>query len=1048
MSRTYKKHLCLWLVATALCSAIAPFAYGQIDEIAHARELAESLVRAKTPEERTRLLTSHKQLITVALRRALIIEGNTFLAEGKYADAIATYDTAKSIAEQIGDKAGVGAALLNTGTVFYLQGNLEKAVESYQAARQIFVETKDQAELGRVLMGIGMVRKDQGKSSEALGFLQQALRELEAQGTTANAEDLTEVLNLIGSIYESQGNRSEAIKTFDRSLMRNNDPASSLRIGNAHYSQGNILHALEYFEKASKLLETTPNRSEPAVMIALLGSLANVYYRLGNYELSLKHYQKNLPIQERMGDKSGLALTLEGIGNVYRQQGEFGPALESYMASLQRASESGDKVSTATTLGSIGLIRAAQGNNDEALKYYRMSLEEFERRGDKVGTARALVNIGNSSYMSGKYDQALEAFQKALTIREGIDDKSDIPEILLGIGTTYAAQSNLSAALENHRKALAIFEKHNDKDGVARALKEIASCYAIQGNFTEALTFITRAATIAAETDSYDLQWRTNFDKGKYNQSLNRIPEARQSFETAVRKLEELQAQPCRSQDQTTPQSVIAPYGELVRLLIDENKTEEALLYVERGKTQELRSIMRGAELRIRKTLTDQESENERRFFSSLAALNLEIQREQRKAQQDEDVLKNLNDRRQQTRQGCEDFRKNLYVRHPQLRLYRGEIGTLANVTAASGFLADGKTAFVEFLVTDDTTYVFVLTRETSAPRARTGRVNRPTLRLQVYPVQLQRRDLSERIARFRTSILKQDEGFAQLARELYELLLKPAEQSLQNASAILISPDRELWALPFQALQPAENEYLIERSAIAYTPSLATYQVMSKAAVARTARPQRPAGVIVFSNPTIDERSLRRIELINGSASLVTVNNQGEGAKNYTGADAREESVKSELPKRNVLNLATSAFIDDITPLSSFTVFARQSDSGEDGLLYAGETMQLTSGAPLVMLPFASIARGPMEIGDGVLGVTWSWFVAGTPALLISQWPGDADHTMKLLGEFQSRRSPGARVLKVQVSNASALQSAIKSHLQSTEFRHPYYWAGLRLFG
>ena len=145
MSFNYRKHLWLWLLATALGSAISLFAYAQVDDISLTRELAESLARAKTPEERTRLLTSHKALITVALRRALIIEGNSLLAEGKYSDATTAYDTAKSISEQIGDKAGVGAALLNTGTVFYLQGNLERAVESYQAAQQIFSDTKDQA---------------------------------------------------------------------------------------------------------------------------------------------------------------------------------------------------------------------------------------------------------------------------------------------------------------------------------------------------------------------------------------------------------------------------------------------------------------------------------------------------------------------------------------------------------------------------------------------------------------------------------------------------------------------------------------------------------------------------------------------------------------------------------------------------------------------------------------------------------------------------------------------------------------------------------------
>jgi tetratricopeptide (TPR) repeat protein len=300
----YTKHLCTWLVASALCLAISPGAFAQADDIARTRKLAQSLAHAKTPEERNRLLTSHKEAITVALRRALIVEGNVLLAEGKYADARTAYDTAKRVAEQIGDKAGVGAALLNTGTVLYLQGNHEQAIEKYDASRQIFSETKDQFELARALMGIGLVRKDQGKLAEALNFLQQSVREFEALGTRANVEELTEVLNAIGSIYESQGNREAAIRTFEKSLARQDNPESALRIGNAHYLQGNILQALEYFGRAAKQLENEPNRNEPAVTVALRGNLANVYYKLGNYELSLKHYYSNLPLLENRVSRS------------------------------------------------------------------------------------------------------------------------------------------------------------------------------------------------------------------------------------------------------------------------------------------------------------------------------------------------------------------------------------------------------------------------------------------------------------------------------------------------------------------------------------------------------------------------------------------------------------------------------------------------------------------------------------------------------------------------------------------------------------------------
>src|SRR5258708_6944959 len=69
-------------------------------------DFAEDLIRAKSPQERSALLTTKKELLTTELRKELIRHGNMLLMAGKYSEAFDIYIFAKNVAEQIGDKEG------------------------------------------------------------------------------------------------------------------------------------------------------------------------------------------------------------------------------------------------------------------------------------------------------------------------------------------------------------------------------------------------------------------------------------------------------------------------------------------------------------------------------------------------------------------------------------------------------------------------------------------------------------------------------------------------------------------------------------------------------------------------------------------------------------------------------------------------------------------------------------------------------------------------------------------------------------------------------
>ena len=100
---------------------------------------------------------------------------------------------------------------------------------------------------------------------------------------------------------------------------------------------------------------------------------------------------------------------------------------------------------------------------------------------------------------------------------------------------------------------------------------------------------------------------------------------------------------------------------------------------------------------------------------------------------------------------------------------------------------------------------------------------------LESYEIKIRQADLAARTEDFRNLLAQRNPGFSASARDLYDLLLKPAHQQLEGKTDLVIVPDGPLWNLPFQALQSASAHYVIEDQAVSYAPSLTVLREMTK---------------------------------------------------------------------------------------------------------------------------------------------------------------------------------------------------------------------------
>jgi CHAT domain-containing protein/tetratricopeptide (TPR) repeat protein len=852
--------------------------------------------------------------------------------------------------------------------------------------------------------------------------------------------------------------------------------ATALRLtGSVHAARGDYTEALDYFRQSLTLVEEIGDKRTIA---GTLNNIGNVYDVLGDGVQAAEYFQRSLSIASEIKQPQIMKMALNNLGNVYKVQGDRVRALEYLQRSLKLAEELKDRESLAMSLNNIGTIHSAQGSYQQALEFYRKGLALYEELGMRASVPRALGNIGLAHFHQGDYELALDYHQKALKMAEEVGDKEVIAGSLNNIGDVYAGKGDYGRALEYYRRGLALAEAISNKVLVVDAWSDIGEVSLMLGNYREAVEHTNRAAALARESDLPTSFWLARTVAGKAHLALKQLDLARQSFLDAIATIEKLRDHVVGGEQEQARffEDKTAPYYAMVDLSLAQDNHYQALTYGERAKSRLLADVLSNGRLDISKAMTVEERERERMLNNQVVSLNAQIYRERTRQPPDPSRLADLDTQRQKARLEYEAFQTNLYAVHSELKLQRGQAPSLT-LDQMGELLPDADSALLEFVVSEEKIYLFVLTRSKDK-----GRVELKTHRLAING-----KDLVARVRDFRRRLAERDLEFREPAHQLYDLLLEPAAKQLRGKSLLCIVPDGVLWELPFQALQSREGRYLIEDHALFYAPSLGVLYGIERSSrgkrgVASTRRldakevgPRRGAirlskiaappphepFLLAFGNPVVSPqdvtraRSLRRDEELGPLPEAEhEVNKLRElykpaNSRVYVGAEAQEQRAKAEMGRYRVLHFATHGVLDDLNPMYSHLVLSQSGvgEGGEDGLLHASEIMRLDLKSDLVVLSACQTARGRFGVGEGVMGMSWALFVAGSPTTVVSQWSVESSSTTQLMVEFH-RNLLQARERTLRLSKAEALRKASLSLLKNSRYGHPFYWAGFVLIG
>jgi CHAT domain-containing protein len=279
------------------------------------------------------------------------------------------------------------------------------------------------------------------------------------------------------------------------------------------------------------------------------------------------------------------------------------------------------------------------------------------------------------------------------------------------------------------------------------------------------------------------------------------------------------------------------------------------------------------------------------------------------------------------------------------------------------------------------------------------------------------------------------------LLQILHQILIEPIIDLLPTDanSPIIFIPHYDLFLVPFAALQDSNNRYLIEDYTILTAPSI---QVLEKTAEHQNrVRGLRQAALIV-GDPTIDPKfkenpyKLNQMSRAKEAAEAIAAI---LGTQAISGENATKVAILDRMLNTRIVHLSAHGLLDDFQGfgIPGAIILAPSGDT-DDGALNAVEILRLKLDSELVVLSACSTGRGKIT-GDGVVGLSRCFILAGVPSIIVSLWNMGAPAAKLLMTEFYQNLARGD-------NRAAALRCAMLT--TKTEFPRPLEWAAFTLIG
>jgi tetratricopeptide (TPR) repeat protein len=936
-------------------------------------ELLESLLRTRDAGGQRQLIDRRPDAVSVELVRKL----SDRIRERLPKDRVLAESLTESIvvlAERLDLPLTWALAYQCKACVFHNMKQCESAKPYFDRAVRLFEEARESRELGRTLCLFADNLTYLGEYSRAEELARRALSVLEDCG---DAGLVATPHITLGNLFHRLHRFSEALEEYDRADAELRSSGDSLVVAAVKLNRPLVLIELNRFDEAVQAFEGAREycaRHGIALWAEILDrNIADLYFKLGRYSEALRSLEKVRTRYRVGGDERRLALADLLRAEIYLQ---------------------------------LNLPQAAAGLAEQAETV-------FEEHGNRLEVAQCRLFIGIAEVERGDTAGARASFERAQDLFRQEGNSVSVAGVTLQLAKLESRERRLGEAAGLALRAAEDFESSGVWVRGAYARIVLAQVLRNQGHGPEALAEVERALS---SLSGYHAKWVSYQGRALLAglQAENgRIAEAEHLYREAIDELESLRGHIQLDEFRMSfGRDKYQVYANLVDLMIQTGRIEDAFYWVERSKSRTLLDLLeRNTNAVGRSPRSSHRQRQIRKLRRDLSALYSRL------AQAGAVVPatssnRSLSDRiARLEREVIQLLREAGSENEDWVALESMPTPSVEDVRA---FLSEDE-VLIEYYLVRDRFSAFVIDREglhLVSDLASTDTVRECVRGLHF---QLSKFDLGEEYVRRHADALLG--GVQYHLERLYEGLLAPLASFLPSGRSLVVIPHQVLHYVPFQALYDGA-QYVVDTRDVAYCASSAVLKVCRQRATPETSE-DLVLAVPDGSTPSIAEEAevLRRLL---------------PKARVFVGAEAKAELLGKLGARAGKLHIAAHGVFRSDNPMFSSLKMG-------DGWLSLVDVFDLNLGAELTTLSACETGMNALYEGDELLGLARGFFYAGTPSLVVSLWRVNDRSTADLMRVFYEELGRGLG--KPESLRRAALE------VKKT-WPHPYYWAPFVLMG
>lgn len=940
---------------------------------------------------------------------------------------------------------------------FLQRSNWEQAAQCYQEALSVVENFKpERLSAAGILAGLGEVTERRGQLDHAQKYYERslAIRSSIAPNSLSVAGIFNKLAHLYyrrGDLIKTEGYSQQAITIEETFAFEGLDMASSLNeLGLVALKRDHLDNAEQYLNKSLAIRQMlTPDSLDVAVSFNNLGLASYAREDLINAE---NFHRQALEIRNRVAPKSlDVSYSLNNLGNIARDRGDLMNAEMFYHDALAiKLTLAPESLDVASTFNNLGIVSWKRGDLGKAEDYTQKSLAIRRKLApESLDVAISLANLGAVAADRGDLTGADRYNRQALAIEEKIAPNSlAIAYTLRNLGILAKEHGNLTGATQYVKRALKIQRQLSPRSlDVVSSLNRLGYIAQKRGDLAGAEEYFKQALEIERPLGPGSIDLAESLAAlGQIKQALGQLDAASDLFAQASEGLEHYTNHlgGLAHERSLFRAEHASYYRDYIDVLCLQGKPDFAFQVLERSRARSMLELLTERDLIFAADLPpdirlqrQQNAADFDRVQGQIARLNPKM---------DESKIDHLHKELQDLERARDEIREHIRLTSPRLAAL--EHPQPLGLEAARQVLDPG-TVMLSYEVGPDHTILLVVQPQGQSPG------------VSAFKIAVSEKMLRKQVSRLRRLIQKADEGPAMEAseRELYRLLVQPAESAIRSNDRLLIAPNGPLLVLPFAALKRASGEYLIHWKSLHMTLSATLYAEQKRMQPAEGSSatelvafgdPVYLTGSQTQSSPAADneimsatERGLTLAPLPFSRKEVENIADLFSGhSRIYLGEQATEEHAKAVGKDARYLHFALHAFLDERFPLNSalvLTIPSANEEGKENGLLQAWEVFeQVRLNADLVTLSGCETGLGQELTGEGLIGLTQAFQYAGARSVVATLWRVDDYRTMKLMTRFY-------RELRAGVSKDEALRRA---QLEMMETGFVKDWAGFSLAG